>query len=378
MHNQLPLRGMRILSFLLFFIFALSCTRKTQTQLPQAKAKTTVYGEGDIVTSSVLDKAGNLWFGTTKEGVYRYDGTSFTQMTVRDGLCDNEVWSIIEDRKGNLWFGTGDGLCKYDGKTFTHVPIPWDGEHNLWGDMCNPNIVITMLADNNGDIWLGTCGGGAYRYDPSVEPHTDSNAFTSFLSNEGRKQSDSLHHNVVKSMLEDTAGNLWFTSLTHGGVSRYDGETFRHFTSEDGLNDDMVFASLADKTGSIWFGCIQAVAGGLYRYDPPSKATPSEVDGPQPREKTFTNFSKADGLCDNFVMSLFEDKDGNILVGTGQGVCMYDGKTFTPFPTQEDQILHEVRTFVEDKAGNIWFGGRTGRLWRYDGEILTDFTQKGR
>jgi len=48
------------------------------------------------------DKAGNLWFGTTGEGVYRYDGKSFTQFTVKDGLSNNKVWSILEDTAGNI------------------------------------------------------------------------------------------------------------------------------------------------------------------------------------------------------------------------------------------------------------------------------------
>ncbi|GAB2558355.1 two-component regulator propeller domain-containing protein [Spirosoma aerophilum] len=67
-----------------------------------------------------MDKTGNLWFGTTGEGVYRYDGKLFTQFTKQDGLSSNTVWCLVEDRAGNIWVGTRNiGLYRYDGKTFT-------------------------------------------------------------------------------------------------------------------------------------------------------------------------------------------------------------------------------------------------------------------
>jgi ligand-binding sensor domain-containing protein len=50
----------------------------------------------------------------------RYDGTSFTRFTTRDGLIDNSIWSILEDKTGNIWVGTREtGLSLYDGKTFS-------------------------------------------------------------------------------------------------------------------------------------------------------------------------------------------------------------------------------------------------------------------
>lgn len=70
---------------------------------------------------SLLDKSGNLWFGTTGKGVYRYNAATadFTNFTTSDGLSDNFVSAIIEDKAGNIWFGTTKGVCRYDGKSFT-------------------------------------------------------------------------------------------------------------------------------------------------------------------------------------------------------------------------------------------------------------------
>src|SRR5579871_1684800 len=75
------------------------------------------------IRCGLQDKAGNLWFGSTGEGVYRYDGKGFAQFTVHDGLADNTVWSILEDTMGTIWFGTDSGLSRWDGKSIRSIPI---------------------------------------------------------------------------------------------------------------------------------------------------------------------------------------------------------------------------------------------------------------
>ena len=64
----------------------------------------------DILGCGLQDKAGNLWFGTSREGVYRYDGKLFTHFTVKDGLCSNAIISILEDKTGNIWFFSQEEL----------------------------------------------------------------------------------------------------------------------------------------------------------------------------------------------------------------------------------------------------------------------------
>lgn len=367
---MLELKILNVYYIFFFLVITSSCNWSNQAQLTKGskaelntipserskkvakKNRIITYEAVDKVTSGLLDKAGNLWFGTSRDGVYRYDGKAFTNFLETDGLCDNRINSIIEDRDGILWFGTANGLCSYDGKTFSHIPIPWDGKNDLWGEMCNPNMVLSLLQDKHDNIWVGTCGGGAYRYNGEF--------FTNFMSTKDMKQSDSLHHNVVKSMIEDTTGNIWFTSLTHGGVSSYDGKTFTHFTSEDGLKDDMIFSSFQDKSGKLWFGSIQTKQGGLYYFD----------------GKSFSYFTKEDGLCDNFVTGFFEDKTGKLWLCTGSEVCIYDGKNFASFK-KDNQSVKDISFVMEDELGSIWLGGKYGILLRYDGETFTDFTNKG-
>jgi len=314
-----------------------------------------------------------LWFGSNGEGVNRYDpaaeggtgGKSFTQLTEDDGLCNNKVCTIMEDDKGNLWFGTAKGLCRYDRKTFTTIAIPQSDTSSVWLDKVyptvNPNQVMSLLQDKRGDFWIGTNGAGVYHY--------DGKNFTQYLSNVGKVYEDGLKHNVVLSITEDLMGNIWFTSLSHARVSRYDGKIFTHYKTEDGLSDNFVRTSFCDRAGNIWIGTHGNRDGGLDRYDPAS--------GGGKGGQTFTNFRKTDdGIAQNNIGCIFEDKSGNLWLGSGRGnMAIFDGKNFKEFITKDGQKFKIILNIVEDANGNIWFGGKYG-LWKYDGDEVTDMTPK--
>lgn len=115
----------------------------------------------DILGCGLQDKAGNLWFGTSREGVYRYDGKLFTHFTVKDGLCSNAIISILEDKTGNIWFCSQEELCRFDGKTFTSIPIPTAvGVNFLSNNPSNSNTfeenkLWSVMLDKSGKFWLG-------------------------------------------------------------------------------------------------------------------------------------------------------------------------------------------------------------------------------
>lgn len=340
----------------------------TPKQLLQERKLETVYHHSETVRCGILAQNGDLWFGTSNEGLYKFDGNSFTQYTVKDGLSDNNVISILEDKEGILWLGTGDGICRYDHKSFTSIPIP-NANKNIWGEGMGSNHVLCIMQDKSGFIWFGTWGGGAFRFDPS-KPLTSEGNYINFLADRGRIQKDGLHHNVIQSIIEDTDGNIWLTSMTHDGISKYDGKNFTHFMPEDGLSYDQVTCSYQDRVGNIWFGSLGNENGSLDRFD----------------GNNFTNFNEQDGLCSNNTIAIHEDQAGNLWLGSSRGeLCIYDGKTFSPFTTKDGQTFERTGFIMEDSNGNVWFGGNYGHLFRYNpsetiktGEIVVvDFTQKG-
>ena len=205
-----------------------------------------------------------------------------------------------------------------------------------------------MLQDREGNLWFATYLTGVSRY--------DGRTFTTFTTKNG------LPANSVWSMLQDSAGYIWFG--TYGGVSRYDGKRFTTFTANDGLASDAVLSILEDRPGNLWFG----TGSGVSRYD----------------GETFTNSTTANGLADNLVQSIFEDSAGYLWFGTGGGVSMYDGQGFTTFTMKDGLADNYVHTIAEDAEGNLWFATGvgfwgtatpgTGGVSRYDGERFTTFT----
>lgn len=350
-----------------FLIIISSCNSKNQTNLSKENSNEiplTSSEELEIKPSDkikfdkgiycgFLDSKGILWFGSNGGGLYSYDGNSYVQFTEENGFLNNQVCTIMEDKAGNLWFGTAKGLCRYNRKNFTHIPIPQSDTSSVWLDkvypIVNPNQVMSILEDKNGDFWIGTNGAGVYRYDGET--------FTQYLSNEGKFYEDSLQHNIVLSITEDLKGNIWFTSLSHAGVISYDGTTFTHYKTEEGLSDNFVRTSFCDRAGNIWIGTHGNRNGGLDRFD----------------GKTFTNFHPTDdGLPQNNIRWIFEDKSGKLWLASGRNnLAIFDGKTFKEFTTKDGRKFDRTLFILEDAQGSIWFGGQYG-LWKFDGENVTD------
>lgn len=308
----------------------------------------------DNVNCSLQDKAGNLWFGTTGEGVYRYDGKSFSQFTTTDGLNSNSVYCILEDKAGRIWIGTVGGICLYDGKTFTEIqiPLPIDTPPNKFQ---NTHDVFSIIEAKSGKLWFATID-GVFIYDPR---QAVGKSFKHFKVNEGEAGFKSSNNNVEK-ILEDKAGNIWFGGRVNKGVFRYDPKRAvgKSITNLKPDGDNFAWPALQDRQGNIWFSNWS----GAYRYDGKS-------------------FTKMDDLSTGPVTRIIEDKKGTLWFGGGgRGICRYDpgravGQTFTCFTTKDGLINNDVWSILEDKSGNFWVGTRGTGLYRYNGKTFTNFSE---
>ncbi len=340
--------------FLTLTVGFTTCSGQVQKELPREEVseskvitegqpklvKTHRSGSGHNVHCSLQDRKGNLWFATTGNGVYRYDGKSFTNFTTKDGLNSNAILSILEDKKGYIWFGTDSGLSRFDGKTFSHIPS-------------KKFLVFSLLEDKSGKLWIGT-NIGVYCYNGI--------AFTRFLDNQSVINSNGLTLDTVNRMLEDKHGNIWFTSKMEG-VCRYDGRSIINYKPKD---ETYFWGLLEDKNGNIWVGGRNK---GVWRYD----------------GKTFTNILQNDRFDTYLAYSIIQDKTGNIWFGTEAiepskretegGIWVYDGKTFKNFSKKDGLSHNGVWSILEDKAGNMWVGTRNTGLSRYDGKTFTSFSE---
>lgn len=300
----------------------------------QKLIKTQSLNKGDNVHCSLQDKAGNLWFGTTYDGIYKYDGKMFTNFRVANGLNSNTIFCIMEDKSGKIWIGTEEGICLYNDNKFTKIQInqPID-------TLSGKYTVGSIMQDKSGKIWFATSA-GVYVY--------DGKSFVLFTVTD--KENDCIFK--IESILEDKAGNFWFGGRCYPGVYCYDGKTITHLKPNGG---DWAWPVLQDKKGDIWFSSWK----GAYQYD----------------GKSFKTFTKEDGLADNVVTRIIEDTKGNLWFGSGSGLSRYNGKSFTRFTIKDGIPNNRIWAILEDKTGQFWIGTDETSLFLYDGKTFTKFSE---
>ena len=137
-----------------------------------------------VVWSIMEDRPGNLWF-CAEAGVYKYDGKTLSKFSV---MNQEHVATIREDRRGNMWFGTRyDGLIRFDGKSFTNVTQ----QEGLSGAAIND-----IYEDSSGNIWFPAQRSGVYRYDGTT--------FDKFFENDGPDG------RALFCITQDKDGRMWF------------------------------------------------------------------------------------------------------------------------------------------------------------------------
>ncbi|MES2647955.1 MAG: two-component regulator propeller domain-containing protein [Bacteroidota bacterium] len=206
--------------------------------------------------------------------------------------------------------------------------------------------IRSIFQDSKGNLWFGTLGEGVVKYDVK--------SLTYFSHPDGFKS------NSVYAINEDKSGNLWFG--TDQGVYKYDGKNFKNYNQKDGLShiDISRKSILVDKSGTIWVG----THGGVFKYDPSAD------------NKGGKSFSLFEPLFRINIAGMMEDKSGNIWFASAEkGVFSYDGKTITHIPEKEGLGENYAGGIAEDKSGSIWFNRRKG-ICKYDGKSLTEYTTK--
>ncbi|TRX50029.1 response regulator [Fulvivirga sp. M361] len=120
------------------------------------------------VNDFLIDNKGFLWIGTFGAGLYRFDGMNYEPYTFdwydSSSVNSNFIISLEEDHKGRIWIGTDKGLCRYDPVTrkFQRIKIKYD--QNPTQEFLS---IFSILADDSGNIYLGSSGNGIIRLDSS-------------------------------------------------------------------------------------------------------------------------------------------------------------------------------------------------------------------
>ena len=184
------------------------------------------------------------------------------------------------------------------------------------------------------------------------DPHINDNnphSFSSFSKLQGLK------HDVIRCMLQDKSGNLWF-GTDGGGVSKYDGQSFTHFTEKEGLSNNVVLSILEDnsdshRNGNLWFGT-------RFGLSVLSKAKVFEINDKvksgsiNERDVFFKKYNYDDGFygvgCNG--KSILQDKNGTIWIGANDRLTAFHSSGVEPDTIPPNIKLTSISLFNENIA----------------------------
>lgn len=353
----------------------------------------------NTVTAIAQDNRGFMWLGTPN-GLSRFDSKEFKNYRhnpkFSGSISSDYVHALLYDSKGTLWVGTNEGLNRYNPNTdsfdkFQHKP---DNKNSIGN-----SIIRSIYEDHKGRIWLATNNGITCIVEEEKQIQ-----FIRYLDNYAQENDKKLQ---IHDFAEDTAKNLWCVS--NYGLIKLDPDqnpATTHFFFPDPSQKDYFSNSINDiAVGQDSQLMLGTANGKLYTFDPETEQFsrfPTLVSGSEPfsiiyeivpcrngkfwigtnnglflinpETKQIQEFMRDatnhDTLSDNNVLSLFEDKQHTVWVGTYYGGINYTyaGKNaFKSLPIQPVNSRHVIlQRIIKDPQGKLWFSSFHNNLMSFD------------
>lgn len=353
------------------------------------------------------------------------DGRRVRHYTVDDGLASNAVYSFCQDSKGRMWFGTIDGLHSFDGYNITEwrddsLPslgsiiseIREDDKDRLWVGTRNGVVLFdlrlekfmeipvnpasgvrikspvnSILCDSKGIVWLSTSSEGVFRYDPSTEMLRQYPA------------TSKIPCDLVRPLMEDSNGRLW--AGTNEGLTLYNPAQDRFLPIGNPADKISVTYLFEDSRHNLWVG---SRGNGLFLFNKEKnvlepKLTPADSNSllqvrdikewrsgelllASDQGLTVYNVDSGeveliradrkdpDALNDNYLQSLFIDRENGLWIGTYFGGVNYVAPTtrlFSHFNNDNSSLFaNMVSVFAPASEGNVWIGSDDAGVFHWN------------
>ncbi len=286
------------------------------------------------ITALAQDHEGRIWIGTD-QGISVFDGEISYTFTTADGLLGNSITALSMDMDGQMWIGSAPNKASPGGLTVCDG-LMWF--HQLTEDVTSLSYVLALYEDHQGRMWIG--GDGLTLYDGGYFQPIP-------LPVNGRGH-------TVSAFAEDMEGGIWIG--TDLGLFRYHAGKWNNFTGgKYGLPNSHIQTLLVDSEGVLWAGTLPkvnadtqtSVGGGLARFN----------------GRTFEIFNVRNSeLPSNYVTSLMEDSEGQILIGMLNGGVVRFGEWETLSVELEGR---SVTSLLQDNQRQVWIGTNAG-VYRSD------------
>jgi ligand-binding sensor domain-containing protein/signal transduction histidine kinase len=268
----------------------------------------------------------------------------FERIGIREGLSDPIVLCMMQDSRGFIWVGTRRGLNRYDGHQFKVFLTNMQDSTSISG-----NYINKIIEDSKGYIWIATAN-GLSRFDRRK------NTFRQYFSNPANPNSLSNSH--INTIIEDKTGKLWVG--TSEGVNLFDPvkNLFSHFihkqNEKSSISDNYITSLYTDSKGDIWVG---TQSGGLNKFNP--------------LDNSFTNYTSDPkniySISGNKINAIFEDSRNQLWIGTDDGLNLLDRETnrfqkFRNIPNINSLSGNNILSINEDDNRNLLIGVENGGI----------------
>ncbi|MFY8326703.1 two-component regulator propeller domain-containing protein [Pseudoalteromonas sp. ZZD1] len=265
----------------------------------------------NAIKAITQDKLGNTWIGTWADGInvitkqgelIRYNANDGDH-----GLSENSIYSLLVDNHDQVWVGTnGGGLFRFDRElnAFISYAKPQQGS-NLFIDAPR---VTSLYQDSDGNLWIATDGSGAYKFNMRSENVTH---FSKSSQGEG------LSHNTVRAFLLLDNGDMWLATSNGVNIIKAQSDRIIHLGIEEGLPNQVVYG-LISQGQYVWL----STNNGLVKVN-------TETLNMQ-------HFQAKDGLQGNEFNAgaYYKTSQGKIIFGGTQGLTVFtpDAQTTKQLP----------------------------------------------
>lgn len=340
------------------------------------------------VYTMFIDRAKNIWFGTTQNGVIHFNTSTkqFKHFNTNNGLMEDFVFSVSQKSNGDVLIGTQKGLNiiseSFKVRNADEIPT-------------NRNISFScILKNSSGDFYFGTQSEGLYKYDFEKKKST---ARFNLLNG--------LTSNPIQCLFKDVENNLWI-GTDGAGVYKYSNDKFTYFTKENGLAENYINTAAEDKSGAYW---IALRGNGLckingaeiinYKVDPKKEQNvlpDNDINAILPLEDGRVFFGTKEGLSiyeneifktivdfdfkHKYILSLYQDSKKTIWIGTTEGLFTYKNSVINEVKIvndlKQEGLQFLILSITEDKNGAIWIGTESNGLVKLENNNITIFNEK--
>ncbi len=285
------------------------------------------------------DRTGDIWIGSWQQGidVLHTDGSisRFRAGEGEHGLTENSIYTLLVDEQNNVWVGTnGGGLFRFDRQCGKFISFAKPLANT---ELLIPTARVTSLYKSSDiDMWIGTDGDGAYHY----------NFATDTLTNY-RKSKTALSDNTVRAFLKIDQ-QMWLATSNGLNIIDLSNQQVHQLNIAQGLPNQVVYALLKSNDGMVWL----STNNGLAKVDP--------------RNFKIKSYKARHGLQGNEFNAgaYLKMRDGRLMFGGTQGVSVIDPADLD-LNTKGGQLALTRLQFDDENVVNQGIG-RFGSLYEIE------------